>query len=290
MLKKKKKILLAALICCLLALGITLYPLISMLYNEKHHAEIHTEYLEIVSEAADTTLEDVHEKAKMYNEALLDGVYRLDIFSGEGLEYASMDYAEQLNVAGNGIMGFVSIPQLSISLPIYHGTDATTLERGVGHLLGSSLPIGGESTHTILTAHSGMASQKMFSDIDAMSYGDVFYLEILGETLAYEVTEMHTVLPHDTTYLGIDEGEDQCTLVTCTPFGINTHRLLVTGSRMELEENTDDLVSVNPSVDYESTWEQKYLFGIAGGFGLVLVLLLSYLVARYVRRRGCAKN
>lgn len=288
--KKKKKILIAACICFLLALGITLYPLISMLYNEKHHAEIHTEYLEIVSEAADTTLDEARNRARMYNEALLDGVYRLDIFSGEGLEYASMDYAEQLNVAGNGIMGFVSIPQLSISLPIYHGTDATTLERGVGHLLGSSLPIGGENTHTILTAHSGMASQKMFSDLDVMKKGDLFYLEVLGETLAYEVSEVHTVLPHDTTHLGIDEGMDQCTLVTCTPFGINTHRLLVTGSRVELEDLDEQIENNLPAGDIESTWEQKYLYGIAGGFGLVLILLLGYLVVRQVRRRGCAKD
>ena len=288
--KKNKKIILAACACFLMALAITLYPLISMLYNEKHHAEIHTEYQAFVSESSEDLLSKARERAKMYNDALLDGIYRLDIFSGEGLEYATMDYAEQLNVAGNGIMGFVSVPQLSITLPIYHGTDATTLERGVGHLLGSSLPIGGESTHTVLTAHSGMASQKMFSDLDLLSQGDVFYLEILGETLAYEVTEIHTVLPHDTSFLGIDEGEDQCTLVTCTPFGVNTHRLLVTGSRVEWEENEEPLEDIIPTDVYESTWEQKYLYGVAGGFGLVLLVLLGYWVTRKVRRGRCAKD
>ena len=288
--KKNKKIILAACACFLMALAITLYPLISMLYNEKHHAEIHTEYQTVVSESSKDLLAKAREKAKMYNDALLDGIYRLDIFSGEGLEYATMDYAEQLNVAGNGIMGFVSVPQLSITLPIYHGTDATTLERGVGHLLGSSLPIGGESTHTVLTAHSGMASQKMFSDLDLLSQGDVFYLEILGETLAYEVTEIHTVLPHDTSFLGIDEGEDQCTLVTCTPFGVNTHRLLVTGSRVEWEENEEPLEDIIPTDVYESTWEQKYLYGVAGGFGLVLLVLLGYWATRKVRRGRCAKD
>ena len=288
--KKNKKIILAACACFLMALAITLYPLISMLYNEKHHAEIHTEYQAVVNESSEDLLTEAREKAKMYNDALLDGVYRLDIFSGEGLEYATMDYAEQLNVAANGIMGFVTVPQLSITLPIYHGTDATTLERGVGHLLGSSLPIGGESTHTVLTAHSGMASQKMFSDLDLLSQGDVFYLEILGETLAYEVTEIHTVLPHDTSFLGIDEGKDQCTLVTCTPFGVNTHRLLVTGSRVEWEENEEPLEDILPTDVYESTWEQKYLYGIAGGFGLVLLVLLGYWVARKVRRGRCAKD
>lgn len=288
--KKKKKIILVACACFLMALAITLYPLISMLYNEKHHAEIHTEYQAVVNESSEDLLTEAREKAKMYNDALLDGVYRLDIFSGEGLEYATMDYAEQLNIAANGIMGFVTVPQLSITLPIYHGTDATTLERGVGHLLGSSLPIGGESTHTVLTAHSGMASQKMFSDLDLLSQGDVFYLEILGETLAYEVTEIHTVLPHDTSFLGIDEGQDQCTLVTCTPFGVNTHRLLVTGSRVEWVETEEPLEDIVPAEDYESTWEQKYLYGIVGGLSLVLLMLLSYFVVQKVRGRGCAKD
>ena len=221
----------------------------------------------------------------MYNEALLDGIYRLDIFSGEGLEYATMDYAEQLNVAANGIMGFVTVPQLSITLPIYHGTDATTLERGVGHLLGSSLPIGGESTHTVLTAHSGMASQKMFSDLDLLSQGDVFYLEILGETLAYEVTQIHTVLPHDTSFLGIDEGQDQCTLVTCTPFGVNTHRLLVRGTRIPYEE-AEVIVEEQLQVEElpKSTWEQQYIKGILFGIGAVIQIAALYGYYLYCRK------
>ena len=133
-------------------------------------------------------------------------------------------------------LSLLEIPKISVNLPIYHGTNNDSLERGVGHLLGSSLPVGGESTHTVLTAHSGMASQRMFSDLDLVEVGDVFYLDVLGETLAYQVDQIKTVLPYDTTYLGITEGKDQCTLVTCTPFGVNTHRLLVHGTRVDTPE------------------------------------------------------
>ena len=154
-----------------------------------------------------------------------------DAFSNGALLWASEDYKNQLNIAGTGIMGYVNIPSIHVHLPIYHGSETRTLERGIGHLLGSSLPVGGETTHSILTAHSGMASQKMFSDLPQLRIGDVFYLEVLGETLAYQVDQIKTVLPHDVTYLGIEENRDLCTLVTCTPFGVNTHRLLVRGSR-----------------------------------------------------------
>ena len=131
-------------------------------------------------------------------------------------------------------MGYIEIPMIQVNLPIYHGTDSKTLDIGVGHLLGSSLPVGGKGTHTVLTGHSGMATQKMFSDLDKLKLGDVFYLQVLDETLAYQVDAIHTVLPYDTSFLGISEGEDYCTLVTCTPFGISTHRLLVRGTRIPL--------------------------------------------------------
>lgn len=149
---------------------------------------------------------------------------------------AAENYNSQLDIAGNGIIGYVIIPKIQVNLPIYHGTDAEVLDRGVGHLLGSSLPVGGKNTHTILSGHSGMASQKMFTDLEQLVPGDVFYLNVLGETMAYQVTEINTVLPYETDLLGIVPGEDLCTLVTCTPYGINTHRLLVRGSRIPYEE------------------------------------------------------
>ena len=174
-------------------------------------------------------------------------------------------------------MGYVEIPLIQVNLPIYHGTASETLDVGIGHLLGSSLPVGGESTHSVLTAHSGMAGQKMFSDIDQLEEGDVFYLQILGETLAYQVDAIHVVLPHDTTYLGITQGEDQCTLVTCTPFGVNTHRLLVRGSRIPYEE-AEVIVEEQLQVEEppKSTWEQQYLKGVLFGVGGVGAAGLIY--------------
>lgn len=169
------------------------------------------------------------------------------------------------------------LPRLGVSLPIYHGTEEETLDRGVGHLIGSSLPIGGSSTHAILTGHSGLASQKMFSDLDKLEMGDTFYLEVLNEVLAYEVDQINTVLPHDTTYLGLEKGKDLCTLVTCTPFGVNTHRLLVRGHRIPYTpENTEnpaiELAETEESVD--STWEQEYEKGVYLAISIVVLICL----------------
>ena len=270
----------------LLALGITLYPLISNWYNERHQSEIHTQYEEIIDKIDDTELLEARAAAVAYNATLVPGIQSGDSFSQEAIREAAENYGSLLNMAGDGIMGYVEIPMIRVDLPIYHGTETETLDVGIGHLLGTSLPVGGESTHSVLTAHSGMATQKLFSDLDQLEYGDVFYLQILGETLAYQVDAIHTVLPHDTTYLGITEGADHCTLVTCTPFGVNTHRLLVRGTRIPYEEAE---VIVEEQLQIEeptaSTWEQQYLKGILTGLGAVVLILLVFLVWRFYKRR-----
>ena len=209
-----------------------------------------------------------------------------DAFSNDALLWASEDYKNQLNVTGNSIMGYVHIPSINVHLPIYHGTDTKTLEKGIGHLLGSSLPVGGDTTHSILTAHSGMANQKMFSDLPQLKIGDVFYLEVLGETLAYQVDQIKTVLPYDVTYLGIEEGRDLCTLVTCTPFGVNTHRLLVRGTRIPYEK-AEEIVEETTPVDDKpvSTWEQEYLKGLY--IGLAAVAAMGLAVLGYWIYRRC---
>lgn len=278
-------------ICCailvfLLALGVTLYPLIANWHNQRYQSQIHTQYMELVAQTDDSDLELAKAGAAVYNASIVPGTQLLGGFSQEALRQASTDYENLLNLAGDGIMGYVQIPMIQVHLPIYHGTDSQTLEVGIGHLLGTSLPIGGESTHTVLTAHSGMASQKLFSDLDQLSEGDVFCLQVLGQTLAYQVDAIHTVLPHDTTYLGITEGEDQCTLVTCTPFGVNTHRLLVRGSRIPYEE-AEQIVEeqLQEEAPPASTWEQQYIKGLFWGFGAVAVLGLLYLLFRLTKRR-----
>ena len=215
--KRRTTTIIISVILFLFALGLTLYPVVANYVNQKYASEVHTAYLEVVEQADDTALQEARELAILYNQAIVPGTAATDAYSKEAILSASEDYGHQLNVAGDGIMGYIEIPTINVNLPIYHGTGSDSLERGVGHLLGSSLPVGGESTHAILTGHSGMASQKMFTDLVQVEVGDVFYLHILNETLAYQVRELNTVLPHDTSLLGISSGEDLCTLITCTP-------------------------------------------------------------------------
>lgn len=281
---KRTTIIILAIVFFLAALGLTFYPVISNYVNARYASEIQTSYEAVIEDTNNLLLETAKESAIRYNESIIPGTTEADAYSQEALQKAFEDYENQLNVAGNGIMGYVSVPKVSIDLPIYHGTGNDTLEQGVGHLLGSSLPVGGNSTHAILTAHSGMASQKMFSDLPQLEIGDVFYLEVLGETLAYQVDQINTVLPHDTTYLGIEHGKDLCTLVTCTPFGVNTHRLLVRGERIPYEEAELIEETIQEEV-VESTWEQHYLKGILIGLAAVAVIALLAFVVWLIWRR-----
>lgn len=188
-------------------------------------------------------------------------------------------------------MGYVEIPKIGVDLPIYHGTGADSLDRGTGHLLGSSLPVGGESSHTIITGHSGMASQKMFTDLEKLRERDIFYLHVLDETLAYEVREIHTVLPHDTTYLGIEPGEDLCTLVTCTPTGVNTHRLLIQGSRIPYVPTEETEASAVPHEENtDSHWEKQYWFGVRLGLAAMATVVLLLSVYLFFRKKKTVKK
>ena len=266
----------------LAALCLTLYPLISNYVNQNYASQIHTAYQEVMEQIDDSALWEAKEQAEIYNHSLIPGASTQDTYSQEGLQAASANYDSQLNLAGNGIIGYVEIPKLSVNLPIYHGTENDSLERGIGHLLGSSLPVGGENTHSILSGHSGMASQKMFTDLEQLIIGDVFYLHVLDETLAYQVVEINTVLPYDTSLLGIAPGEDLCTLVTCTPYGVNTPRLLVRGSRIPYEEAELLAEEVAEEEPVKSTWEQKYIEGLLWGAAAVLLLLLLIGVGVYI--------
>ena len=283
--KRRTTTIIISVILFLFALGLTLYPVVANYVNQKYASEVHTAYLEVVEQADDTALQEARELAILYNQAIVPGTAATDAYSKEAILSASEDYGHQLNVAGDGIMGYIEIPTINVNLPIYHGTGSDSLERGVGHLLGSSLPVGGESTHAILTGHSGMASQKMFTDLVQVEVGDVFYLHILDETLAYQVRELNTVLPHDTSLLGISTGEDLCTLITCTPYGINTHRLLVTGSRIPYEE-AETIVEeqVQQQEPPRSTWEEKYMAGIVAGIFAVLIVALITGIVIQIRK------
>ena len=279
----------AAVVVFLLALGLMLYPIISTRINAKYASEIQTTYEAVIEDTDNKELLAAKEAATRYNESITPGATDTESYSQEALLAASQNYQELLNVAGDGIIGYVQIPKISVQLPVYHGTNNDSLDRGIGHLLGSSLPVGGDSTHSILTAHSGMASHKMFSDLPQLGVGDVFYLKVLGETLAYQVDQIHTVLPHDTTYLGIEQGEDLCTLVTCTPFGVNTHRLLVRGERIPYEE-AEVIVETTQEAVVESTWEQNYMKGILIGICVVVVLVVVALIVWLVGRNRHEKG
>ena len=250
--KHKPLVISIAVFAFLLALGIMLYPPLSNAYNEKHQAEILTHYQEEVEQKDDSLLTEAKALAKAYNEALVPGAQRGEAFSQAALKEATSDYCSQLNVTGNGIMGYIEIPEISVSLPIYHGTSDSILQVAVGHLEWSSLPVGGESSHCVLSGHRGLPSAKLFTDLDKIREGDIFLLRVLDEVLTYEVDKITIVEPSQVSDLQIVEGDDLCTLVTCTPYGVNTHRLLVRGHRIEnIEESrtirvTADALQIEP--------------------------------------------
>ena len=268
----KRWILAAA--CGVVALGLMLYPLIGELVSEKYHSDVETAYTAAVKDTDAAELTAQRQAAEQYN-TMLSGA----AIAEGGADAPPLAYAQQLTVGG--IMAYVDIPKINVYLPVQHGTGAETLEKSVGHVVGTSLPVGGSSTHAVLSAHSGMASSKLFSDIDQLAVGDMFYIHVLGDTLAYKVDAIHTVLPTDTRLLQIEEGKDYVTLVTCTPFGINTHRLLVRGHRIPYTPEQATAAAVEKPA--ASSWTQHYLTGLGIGLGAVAVIGGAYFLARRKR-------
>ena len=268
-----KRWLLAA-ACGIAALGLMLYPLAGELLSEKYHSDIETAYTAAIEDTDKTELTAQRQAAEQYN-AMLSGA---TITEG-GASAPPLAYAQQLTVGG--VMCYIDIPKINVYLPVQHGTGADTLEKSVGHVVGTSLPVGGSSTHAVLSAHSGMASSKLFSDIDQLAVGDAFYIHVLGDTLAYQVDNIATVLPTDTSLLQIEDGKDLVTLVTCTPFGVNTHRLLVRGHRIPYTPEQATAAAVEKPVT--SSWTQHYLTGLGVGLGAVAVVGGAYFLVRGVR-------
>ena len=269
-----KRWILAA-VCGAVALGLMLYPLVGELLSEKYHSDIETVYTATIEDTDKAELTAQCEAAQQYN-AMLSGAATI---TEGGASAPPLAYAQQLTVGD--VMAYVDIHKIGVYLPVQHGTGAETLEKSVGHVVGTSLPVGGSSTHAVLSAHSGMASSKLFSDIDQLAVGDTFYIHVLGEVLAYEVDAIHTVLPTDTSLLQIEDGKDYVTLVTCTPFGINTHRLLVRGHRVPYTPEQETEVAETQKVT--SSWTQHYLTGLAIGLGAVAVAGSGYFLMRRKR-------
>ena len=269
-----KRWLLAA-ACGIAALGLMLYPLAGELLSERYHSDIETTYTAAIADTDDVELTAQREAAQQYN-AMLSGA----AITEGGASAPPLAYAQQLIVGG--VMCYVEIPKIGVYLPVEHGTSADTLEKSVGHVVGTSLPVGGASTHAVLSAHSGMASSKLFSDIDQLAEGDTFYIHVLGEVLAYQVDAVNTVLPTDTSLLQIEGEKDLVTLVTCTPFGVNTHRLLVRGHRVPYTPEQEAVAAETQKA--ASSWTRHYLTGLAIGLGVVAVVSGGYFI---VKRRRC---
>ena len=227
---KKKSSFVTAILIAAFFIGalLLLYPTISDFWNSFHQSRAIASYAEQVADLDENAYDRLWEDARIYNKTLGDRMNRFVM--GEEQKKA---YAALLNIADNGVMGYIEIPKVRCNLPIYHGTDEAVLQVAIGHVPGSSLPVGGESTHCVLSGHRGLPSAKLFTNLDELETGDVFMLRVLDETLTYEVDQIRTVLPNELVDLAIVEGEDYCTLVTFTPYGINSHRLLVRGHRVE---------------------------------------------------------
>lgn len=253
------------------------YPTINNIINNSKHHYVISNYDDEVENTSNKDIEKMLLNAEEYNKKLNHNSIQ-DVFSTDKVSYDKL-YDDLLKVTDDGLMGYIEIPKINIKLPIYHSTSEEALEKGVGHLKGSSLPIGGVGTHAILAAHRGLPTSKLFSDLDKVLIGDKFYISILGETLVYQVDNVATVTPSELDLLDINKDKDYITLVTCTPYGINSHRLLVRGTRIEetKEEITNELE--NKELIYLSN-DDKLLIGIIVSIFIVSIIAVIYMLVR----------
>lgn len=268
----------------LVGVGLLVYPAISNMYYEYQQEKLSDYYSQqVVEEIEEEELDEEFQECWDYNASLMKGGAILtDPFNPNQLRADAMPYAGLLNTDGQGTMGYIEIPSINVKLMIYHGTDAEILAKGVGHLQGTSLPVGGTGSHCVLSAHTGLNDKKLFTDLDQLVEGDVFYIHVLGEVLAYQVDQINIVTPDNVEDLKINANQDYCTLVTCTPYGINTHRLLVRGTRIAYEE-AKNVEETMPS--HKSTWASEYMYAISLGIGLVIILLICLLIIKLYRTK-----
>ena len=257
--------LLGFLCCCL--------PLLAHLYSQKEQEKVIATYQKTIREQK-RDVKELRKQAEHYNSIL----YQTNgaALSGEdALLLGDASYASLLDTTGTGVMGSLDIPKIGVELPIYHGTSEAVLQAGVGHFWGTSLPVGGESTHTVLTGHRGLPTKTLFTNMDKLEVGDIFYIKVLDETLAYQIDQILTVLPQETDSLSIEPGKDYATLVTCTPFAINTHRLLVRGERIPYEEATKQEPDTNIKPELSFTAKVLIVTIIVIFIGLMIAVIYS---------------
>lgn len=266
-----------------IALMLMMYPFIAN-YLFEHKTDSVVDSVQQTAEKLDDSEQKAEiEKAMRYNESLANGhVVLTDPFKEEKTEEDAAEYESLLNLTNDGVMGTVEIPSINVSLPIYHGTSDAILKKGAGHLQGASLPVGGASTHTVITGHTGLSNAKLFTDLTELDKGDIFFLEVMCEKLAYQVDQIKVVLPTEMDDLKIVPGEDYCTLLTCTPYGVNTHRLLVRGKRTDYQEAVDAAKSEKPK-KAESKWMSEYKRALAISVAFFVASLPFIFGIRYVR-------
>lgn len=266
-------------IVLLIAFSVLLYPTVSNYLYEKNGARVISSYDENAVRLSESEKQEMLEAARQYNRELLGNIELLDPFSPLKKEVDAR-YQSLLNTNEAGMMGYIRIPKIDVELPIYHGTEERILQSGVGHFEGTSLPVGGESSHTVLTGHRGLPSKLLFTDLDQMKEGDIFYLKILGETFAYKIDQILTVLPENTKALTIEPGKDYATLVTCTPYAVNTHRLLVRGIRIPYEEAVRQVLDekITPTLPFQV----KVLLA---AIGVLVLIFIVYQLWKKTRKR-----
>lgn len=264
----------------LAGVSLLLYPSLSDYWNSMHQTRAIASYAETVSQLDTAQYDEMWKAAQDYNRSLAQ---RETVFALTDEQKAA--YESLLDVSGLGVMGYIEIPEIDCSLPIYHGTEESVLQIAVGHLEWSSLPVGGEGTHCVLSGHRGLPSAKLFTNLDKLAVGDTFLLRVLDEVLTYEVDQILIVEPEQVDALGIVPGEDYCTLVTCTPYGINTHRLLVRGHRVE---NTPEAARMHVTAD--ATQFDPLLVAPVLAIPVLLLLLMILLVPKRRRKSREDKN
>ena len=274
--KFKKAPVIALSLFLLLGLGLIGYPILSNLLASGEQSAVQAQYTDEVDDMTDTEIESELQAARLYNEALQN------VKSTEAIDLRGYD--ELLNLTGNAVMCTVEIPAIDVELPVYHGISEDVLQKGAGHMPGTSLPVGSESTHAVISAHSGLPAARLFTDLDKLEKGDLFYIHVLGETLCYEIDQIVVTIPSDTEAIQIEKGQDYVTLLTCTPYGVNTHRLLVRGRRTEIPETPQAISDEPEQPERASTWTEKYLQGIAFGMAGAALLIGGLVLAWKIKK------
>ena len=252
----------------LAGLSLLLYPTVSDYWNSLGQSRAITEYAAAVSGMDKEKYDLILKEAREYNQALAAGPVYYNLGDEERKVYES-----QLDVSDNGVIAYIEIPKIHCSLPIYHGTEEGILQKAIGHIEWTSLPVGGDSTHCVLSGHRGLPSARLFTDLDLLQEGDRFILRVMDEVLTYEVDQIRTVLPEELKDLQIVEGQDYCTLVTCTPYGVNSHRLLVRGHRVPNDENADNIRVTADAMQIDPT-----IVAPVAAVPLLLILLAAVLI------------